>query len=121
MLKTRHATDNLSSLTLDQMVDHLQGHMADKINYTDHIYNVRNDKGNKIQYRNKPPNKSKQISKKFITFTTANVGKNCCLLCGSATHKFTESQCPYYGQTLMQSPCRKCSVGVHPTKACISA
>ena len=40
----RRATDNLSSLTLDQMVDHLQTHMADKINYSDKIYNVRNDK-----------------------------------------------------------------------------
>ena len=117
----RRATDNLSSLTLDQMVDHLQTHMADKINYSDKIYNVRNDKDKKYQNRPKPPAKLKQKSKKFITFTTANVSKNCCLLCGSMTHKFTESQCPYYGQTLMQSPCRKCNVGVHPTKACISA
>ena len=56
--------------------------------------------------------------KKFVTTIMANVPDNCCLFCGSNSHTFKQQECPYYGVELMQSPCRKCSVGAHPTILC---
>ena len=57
---------------------------------------------------------------KFITCEIANVTKNSCIMCGEADHHFKNEKCIYKNEPLMPSPCKKCSIGVHPTKACLA-
>ena len=57
---------------------------------------------------------------RFVTTKMANVLPNCCLLCGEASHGFKDPKCIYSGLNLMQSPCRRCQQGAHPTNSCKS-
>ena len=115
---SRRATNNLTPLSLDMMVDYLQNRVVDQLN-NDRIYEIRQSKPRDkqvIKKGNKPQGLNK--AKKFVTFQMANVAQNACLLCGNESHKFTAKECPYFGQDLMTSPCRKCNIGAHATRVC---
>ena len=113
---TRRASENLTPLNLDQMVSFLQNRIVDKINLEDNIFVLRNNAKNKgFQKQIK---KTTKKPTKFVTFKMAGVPSNSCLLCGEASHKFTNSNCPYFGEELMTSPCKKCERGAHPTRVC---
>ena len=59
-------------------------------------------------------------SNKRVTNEQAGVAEHCCLLCGDPSHKYRDQACKYFGQKLMNSKCRKCNVGAHPTTSCLA-
>ena len=80
---SRRATNNLTPLSLDMMVDFLQNRVVDQLN-NDRIYEIRQAKPRDkqvVKKSNKPQGMNKP--KKFVTFHMANVAQYACLLCGS--------------------------------------
>ena len=57
---------------------------------------------------------------KRVTAEQAGVSEQACLLCEDLTHRFRDEKCRYHGQKLMQSKCKKCFKGAHPTAACLA-
>ena len=174
---SRRANENISALSLDQMVNFLAKCQADKMNYREsNIFAVQEDgaeiaspfegpvnyvqrggfpgrfrsrgsfgrgsfphqrgqyqqnRGSFPQQRGGVPrprgtvqngrfqrNKHNTDNRKFVTCEMANVKQGACILCGEATHLFKDPKCKYYGCDLMQSPCRTCHTGAHPTAIC---
>ena len=63
-------------------------------------------------------NRSRGNFKRFVTNEMAKVDKYACLMCGQQGHTFKDETCIYHGFELMQSACRFCHRGAHPSNAC---
>ena len=131
----RRAIHNLAPLSLDQMTDMLQNLANEKISYTrDPVLAVESD-AQAVSNVTARPAKDKQIRNsknatpgerkgyrpngmRLTTTKDVKVDPTACLLCGSLSHSYRQSACPYFGTPLQNSECKNCYKGGHRTALC---